>query len=262
MLPLHGGRCRYRAGERAWKESTDLTHELPESGIEGGRGGDDLGEAGGAREGAAEADSGPGVGHPVQRLRPPLVPGDAQPRHPRRGVDQQRHLLRHRQPADQVPRPGPDRLTPLAERQPRRRTPRPAGERCTGGGTSAPYEGGDDNGEVEEEVRAAPAHQSCHRRAAEVVHEAEQRVHRFQLLRRLPHLVLEVGVQITAAVAYGAGSTTSGSSRSAAELLAWVVKSSRCYCFFLRDLQADSLLESILFSFLSSIISCGFYSGI
>lgn len=38
---------------------------------------------------------------------------------------------------------------------------------------------------------------------------------------------------------------------------AWLVKSPRCCCFLIRDLLADSLFESILFRFLSSITSRG-----
>lgn len=37
----------------------------------------------------------------------------------------------------------------------------------------------------------------------------------------------------------------------------WFMRSSKCCCFLILDLLADSLFESILFLFLSSIISCG-----
>lgn len=73
--------------------------ELPEGGVEGGGGGDHLGEDGGAGEGAPELDPGPGVGHAVQSLRPPLVAVDPQPRHRRRIVHEEPDLLAGRQTA-------------------------------------------------------------------------------------------------------------------------------------------------------------------
>lgn len=90
---------------------------LPERGVERRGGRDDLGEAGGPGEGAAELGPGPDVGDPVERLGPPLVPLDAQPRHGGRIVDEQPDLLLQRQPPEEVLHPHMDRQARPAEPQ-------------------------------------------------------------------------------------------------------------------------------------------------
>lgn len=71
-------------------------------GIEGGGGEDDLREAGGAGDRAAVGDAAAVAGDAVQRLRPPLVGGDAEARHGGRRVDQLRDLLVQCQPRHEV----------------------------------------------------------------------------------------------------------------------------------------------------------------
>ncbi|BAT13666.1 Os11g0297400, partial [Oryza sativa Japonica Group] len=106
-----------------------LADAEPEAVVEGGGGVDDLREAGGGARGAvAEVDALPGDGQPVQRLRPPLVHRDPQPRHPGRLVPELPHLLRRRQPRHQVRRPLLRRQRRVAEREPLLRRRRPARE--------------------------------------------------------------------------------------------------------------------------------------
>lgn len=122
-------RRRRQCRRHSVKCGTYLADELPEGGVERRGGADDLRERGGAGERAAEPHPGARVGHAVERLRPPLVPGDAQPRHAGGVVHQQPHLLGARQPRHQVARPRPRRQRPPAERQRRRRPARGARER-------------------------------------------------------------------------------------------------------------------------------------
>ena len=70
-----------------------LCNAVPEGGVEGGGGEDDLGEHGGGLDGAAEADPLPVAGDAVQRLGPPLVRGDAEPRNGGGRINQLRNLL-------------------------------------------------------------------------------------------------------------------------------------------------------------------------
>lgn len=55
---------------------TYLSDAVPEAGIEGGGGEDDLGEHGGGLDGAIKVDASAVARDTVQRLRPPLVGGD------------------------------------------------------------------------------------------------------------------------------------------------------------------------------------------
>ncbi|BAS91255.1 Os04g0640750, partial [Oryza sativa Japonica Group] len=80
-----------------------------------GGGEDGLREAGGAGDERREAGAGADVGDAVQRLRPPLVRRDPQPRQRRLLVHQEPHLLRQRQPPQQVRRPRRAALRPVAE---------------------------------------------------------------------------------------------------------------------------------------------------
>jgi hypothetical protein len=77
-----------------------LTDAEPEVVVEGGGREQHLREAGGGVEVEPLARG----GQTMQRLVPPLVPGDAKPRDPRRLVAQLRDLLRGRQPGHQVRR--------------------------------------------------------------------------------------------------------------------------------------------------------------
>lgn len=97
---------------------------FPQGSVEGGSGGDDLREAGRPREGPAKLRPGPKVRHPVECLRPPLVPADPQPRHCSRIVHEQPDLLLQREPPDQVPHPHVHREVRPAEPQaPRQAVP-------------------------------------------------------------------------------------------------------------------------------------------
>ncbi|EAZ32164.1 hypothetical protein OsJ_16369 [Oryza sativa Japonica Group] len=80
----------------------DLANGAEEGGVEGGGGEDGLREAGGAGDERREAGAGADVGDAVQRLRPPLVRRDPQPRQRRLLVHQEPHLLRQRQPPQQL----------------------------------------------------------------------------------------------------------------------------------------------------------------
>lgn len=81
-----------------------LTDAEPEVVVEGGGREQHLREAGGGADGGVEVEPLARGGQTVQRLVPPLVPGDAEPRDPRRLVAQLRDLLRGRQPGHQVRR--------------------------------------------------------------------------------------------------------------------------------------------------------------
>lgn len=90
---------------------------LPERRIEGSSRRNDLREAGGGGEQAAKPGAGPHIGDAVQRLRPPFVAGDPQPRHRGRVVHQQQDLLGQRQPSDQIRHAKRYRQRRLAEGQ-------------------------------------------------------------------------------------------------------------------------------------------------
>jgi hypothetical protein len=98
------------------------------------RGGeDDLREAGGGAERAVEVDAAAGVGHAVQRLRPPLVRRHAQPGDGRGLVPELRDLLLHRQPRHQVVGAPLHRQPLVAERYVGRLLAGAAGEGRVGG---------------------------------------------------------------------------------------------------------------------------------
>ena len=94
---------------------------FPERSVEGSSGGDDLREAGGAGEAAAELGAGTDVGDAVKSLRPPLVPLDPQPGHLYSIIHQQPYLLRQCQPSDEVSGPLMDRQRNSTERKVSRR---------------------------------------------------------------------------------------------------------------------------------------------
>ena len=81
---------------------THLADPIPEKGIEGSAGENDLGEACGGADSAVELDATP-ANDAVQRLRPPLVGGDTESRHAGRRVDELGHLLVEREARDEVP---------------------------------------------------------------------------------------------------------------------------------------------------------------
>lgn len=115
MVRLSRDICqRVQHAHRAEVESypSDL---FPQRCIEGSSSGDDLREAGGPREGPTKPCPGSHIGHPMKRLRPPLVPVYPQPRHWRRIVYQQPYLFRQCQPSDQVTHPNVYRMIGLTE---------------------------------------------------------------------------------------------------------------------------------------------------
>lgn len=94
-----------------------LCNAVPEGGVEGGGGEDDLGEHGGGLDGAAEADPLPVAGDAVQRLRPPLVGGDVEAGDGGGVVDELLDFLIEREPRDEILGPGRNGQTSVAEWQ-------------------------------------------------------------------------------------------------------------------------------------------------
>lgn len=91
--------------ERERELQIHLTNLVPVEDIEGSCGEDDLREAGSGIDAPTEVNPSPASGHAVQRLGPPLVGRDAEPRHPRGGAHQLGHLLVQCEPRHQVPQP-------------------------------------------------------------------------------------------------------------------------------------------------------------
>lgn len=98
---------------------TYLADAEPEVVVEGGGGEQHLREAGGGADATHGVEVEPLArgGQTMQRLVPPLVSGDAQPRDPRRLVAELRDLLRGRQPGHQVGGPLRRRQRHVAERE-------------------------------------------------------------------------------------------------------------------------------------------------
>lgn len=84
--------------------------------IEGGSGEDDLRERGGGANGAIEPDA-VSVSDAVQRLRPPLVGGNPEPRNGRSGADELGDFLIQRETRNEVTHPLADGQSGIAERK-------------------------------------------------------------------------------------------------------------------------------------------------
>lgn len=79
-----------------------FSNVLPQRSIERGGGGDDLREAGGAGEFAAELNPRAHIGNAVKSFGPPLVAGDPQARHGGGIVHKKPNLLLQCQTSDQI----------------------------------------------------------------------------------------------------------------------------------------------------------------